>query len=75
MMKPLTEELILDNTNIANFLMAFSEFYLAYKFAVSNNKKCDVIFLDRSLSKMYSSLMYDTSCRRAWQTNCSILNS
>ena len=49
--------------------MTFSEFYLA-----ANSNKCDVIFLDRSLSNMYSSLMYDTSCRRAWQTNCSILN-
>jgi hypothetical protein len=73
LMKALTEEVIIDNTNVANFLMTFSEFYLAYKFAASS-KKCDLIFLDRSLSNMYSSLMYDTSCRRAWQTNCSILN-
>jgi hypothetical protein len=73
LMKALTEEVIIDNTDIANFLMTFSEFYLAYKFAANSNK-CDVIFLDRSLSNMYSSLMYDTSCRRAWQTNCSILN-
>ena len=73
LMKTLTEEIIIDNTNVANFLMTFSEFYLAYKFAASS-KKCDLILLDRSLSKMYSSLMYDTSCRRAWQTNCSILN-
>ena len=73
LMKALTEEIIIDNTNVANFLMTFSEFYLAYKFAASS-KKSDLIFLDRSLSNMYSSLMYDTSCRRAWQTNCSILN-
>jgi len=32
-MKPLTNEMILNNSNIANFLMTFAEFYLAYKFA------------------------------------------
>jgi hypothetical protein len=31
-MKPLSEETIFDNTNIANALMTFSEFYLAYLF-------------------------------------------
>ena len=71
-MKPLTEEAILNNSNIANFLMTFAELYLAYKFAAS--QKYDIIFLDRSLSNMYSSLIYDTSCRRIWDTNCSILN-
>jgi hypothetical protein len=37
-MKTLTEEVIIDNTNVANFLMTFSEFYLAYKFAASSKK-------------------------------------
>ena len=40
-MKPLTEEIILDNTNIANSLMTFSEFYLAY--LASSSGSCDVI--------------------------------
>ena len=71
-MKPLTEEMILDNTNIANSLMTFSEFYLAYRFAKSGSP--DIIFLDRSLSNTYSSLIYDTSIRRLWKTHCSIIN-
>ena len=71
-MKPLTEEMILDNTNIANSLMTFSEFYLAYQFAKSGST--DIIFLDRSLSNTYSSLIYDTSIRRLWKTHCSIIN-
>ena len=72
LMKPMTEETIMNNTNIANFLMTFSEFYLSYKYA--STKKYDIIFMDRSLSNMYSSLLYDTSNRKTWNTNSSILN-
>ena len=57
--KPLTDEQILDNTNISNALMTLSEFYLAYRCATSNDY--NFILLDRSLSNTYSSLMYDTS--------------
>jgi hypothetical protein len=71
-MKPLTEEMILDNTNIANSLMTFSEFYLAYRFAKSES--VDIIFLDRSLSNTYPSLIYDTSMRERWKTHCSVMN-
>ena len=72
LMKPITEETIMNNTNIANILMTFSEFYLSYKYA--STKKYDVILMDRSLSNMYSSLLYDTSNRKIWSTNSSILN-
>ncbi len=72
LMKPMTEEIIINNTNIANLLMTFSEFYLSYKYA--STKKYDIIFMDRSLSNMYSSLLYDTSNRKTWDTNSSILN-
>jgi hypothetical protein len=72
LMKPMTEETIMNNTNIANFLMTFSEFYLSFKYA--STKKYDIIFMDRSLSNMYSSLLYDTSNRKTWNTNSSILN-
>jgi hypothetical protein len=72
LMKPMTEETIMNNTNIANILMTFSEFYLSYKYA--STKKYDIILMDRSLSNMYSSLLYDTSNRKIWSTNSSILN-
>jgi hypothetical protein len=39
-MKPLTNEMVLNNSNIANFLMTFAEFYLAYKFALNIPVKC-----------------------------------
>lgn len=67
-----TEEAIINNTNVANFLMTFSEFYLAYKYASA--KSHDIILMDRSLSNMYSSLLYDTSNRKVWSTNLSILD-
>jgi NurA domain len=72
LMKPMTEESIMNNTNIANILMTFSEIYLSYRYA--STKKYDMIFMDRSLSNMYSSLLYDTSNRKTWNTNSSILN-
>jgi hypothetical protein len=71
LMKYLTEETIINNTNVANFLMTFSEFYLAYQNARSGN--CDLIMMDRNLSNMYSSLMYDTSNRNEWSTNSSFI--
>ena len=71
-MNILTEESILDNTNISKSLMTFSEFFLAYKLA--STKKADMILMDRSLSNMYSSLLYDTSNRNDWINDCSLLN-
>lgn len=68
----LTEESILDNTNISKSLMTFSEFFLAYKLASTN--KVNLILMDRILSNMYSSLLYDTSKRKSWNNDCSLLN-
>ena len=47
---------------------------LNYISLAADKRKADIIFLDRSLSNMYSSLIYDTCCRRLWDTSCSILN-
>lgn len=66
-----SEEAILDNTNISKSLMTFSEFYLAYRLAASN--QIDLIFMDRSLSNMYSSLLYDTSKKSDWNETSSLL--
>jgi hypothetical protein len=71
LMKYLTEESIINNTNVANFLMTFSEFYLAYQYARSG--KCDIILMDRSLSNTYSNLIEDTSQRNLWSTNSSLI--
>jgi hypothetical protein len=67
---PLTDEAVINNSTIANWIMTFSEFYLAYKLAKQGEVK--ILLLDRSLSNMHSSLVYDTRQRRIWNT-CAIL--
>ncbi len=67
-----SEEAILDNTNISKSLMTFSEFFLAYKLAAS--KQTDLIFMDRSLSNMYSSLLAETSKKSDWNETSCLLN-
>ena len=71
LMKYLTEESIINNTNLTNFLMTFSEFYLAYQY--SRSGKCNIILMDRSLSNTYSNLIEDTSQRNLWSTNSSLI--
>lgn len=61
----LTEESTVDNSTIASWIMLFSELYLAYKMARSTQFK--IVFLDRSLSGMHSSLLHDTSKRALWR--------
>lgn len=68
---PLTEQSTVDNSTIANWMMLFSEVYLAYTLARS--KEFNIILLDRSLSGTQSSLMHDTSRRALWKRQCAIL--
>jgi hypothetical protein len=69
--RPLTEESSVDNSTIANWIMLFSELYLAYTLAVS--KQFQILLLDRSLSGTHSSLLHDTSKRALWKRQCSML--
>jgi len=62
--KSLTDEDVINNSSIANWIMTFSEFYLAYKLAKQGDAK--IILLDRSLCTMHSSLVYDTRKRKLW---------
>ncbi len=68
--KPLTEESTVDNSTIANWIMLFSEIYLGYLLAKSNDYK--IILLDRSLSGTFSNLIYDTAKRPLWKRQCAI---
>jgi len=68
--RPLTDEAVVNNCTIANWIMTFSEFYLAYKLAKQGDAK--ILLLDRSLCTMHGSLVYDTRGRRLWNT-CAIL--
>ena len=69
--KPLTDDTVVNNSTIANWIMTFSEFYLAYKLATSKEPP-KIILLDRSLLTMVSSLIYDTRRRRIWDASALI---
>ncbi|MEM2588359.1 MAG: hypothetical protein QXK93_02540 [Candidatus Bathyarchaeia archaeon] len=71
--KPLTEESIINNATIANWIMTFAEYYLAYKMAKDFEQNVRIIILDRSLSVERASLLYDTSKRALWKAKSNIL--
>ena len=71
--KPLTEESIINNATVANWIMTFAEYYLAYRLAVDAEKNVRIILLDRSLSIERASLLYDTSKRALWKVKSNIL--
>jgi hypothetical protein len=59
----LTDDTIINNSSIAHSLMTFAEIYLGYRFAAT--KRCNIIFLDGSLSTSYLSLI--SSSDRLWK--------
>jgi len=71
--KPLIDEAIISNATIANWIMTFAEYYLAYKLAIDPNKNIRIILLDRSLSIDRASLLYDTSKYELWEAKSSII--
>jgi len=71
--KPLRDEAIISNATIANWIMTFAEYYLAYKLAVDPEQNVRIILLDRSLSIERASLLYDTSKRKLWKAKSSII--
>ncbi|MEM2250054.1 MAG: DNA double-strand break repair nuclease NurA [Candidatus Bathyarchaeia archaeon] len=71
--KPLTEESIINNATVANWIMTFAEYYLAYKLATDNEQNFRIILMDRSLSIERASLLYDTSKRALWEAKSNIL--
>ena len=73
LVKPLTDESIASNSLIASWIMALSEIYLAYKMASNTEENVQILFLDRSLTCMQSSLIYDTSRRKRWKTHGSLI--
>ena len=68
--KPLTDEMVINNASIANWVMTFSEFYLAYKL-VANRPSLKILLMDRSLSTTHGSLIFDTKHSSLWKT-CAI---
>jgi len=71
--KPLIDEAIISNATIANWIMTFAEYYLAYKLASDPNQNTHIILLDRSLSAERASLLYDTSKRELWKAKSALI--
>jgi hypothetical protein len=71
--KPLVDESIMSNAAIANWIMTFAEYYLAYRLATDPKQNMRIIFLDRSLSIERASLLYDTSKSDLWKAKSSII--
>ena len=71
--KPLMDESIISNATIANWIMTFAEYYLAYKLATDPEQNVRIILLDRSLSIERASLLYDTSKYELWKAKSSII--
>jgi len=66
--RSLSDDLIISNATVADKIMTLSEFYLALKIASDPSGETKIILLDRSLSNMQSSLIYDTSNPKRWDT-------
>ena len=71
--KPATDEEIADNSLIANAIMTFSEYYLAYKLAVDPAQNIRVLLMDRSLSTQRASLLYDTRKTDFWEAKSTLV--
>jgi hypothetical protein len=70
-MKPLDSKAIYDNSRIADWIMAFSEFYLAYRLIVDQHVR--LLLMDRSLSGELTALLSDTSHVRKKSSTTALL--
>jgi hypothetical protein len=71
--KPLVDETIINNATIANWIMSFAEYYLAYKLVTDPDKNIRILLMDRALSAERASLLYDTSKRELWSAKGSLI--
>jgi len=71
--KPLIDQTIINNATIANCIMTFAEYYLAYKLASDADRQIRIILMDRTLSGELSSLLHDTSKRELWRVKSNFL--
>jgi DNA-binding Lrp family transcriptional regulator len=71
--KPLVDEAIISNATIANWIMSFAEYYLAYKLITDPDRNIRILLMDRTLSGERGSLLYDTSKRELWEAKGSLI--
>jgi hypothetical protein len=68
-----TEQEVANNSLIANAIMTFSEFYLAYKLVVDSEQNFRVLLMDRSLSMERASLLYETRKTDFWDARSTLI--
>ena len=71
--KPLVDATIINNATIANWIMTFAEYYLAYKLVMDLDRNVRILLMDRALSAERASLLYDTSKRELWKAKGSLI--
>ncbi len=71
--QPLVDETIINNATIANWIMSFAEYYLAYKLITEQERPVQILLMDRTLSGERASLLGDTSKRELWETKGSLI--
>lgn len=71
--KNLTDEEIANNSLIANAIMTFGEYYLAYRLAAEEHRGVRIILMDRSLSTDRSILLYETRKTDFWNAKSSLI--
>jgi hypothetical protein len=71
--KPVTDEEIANNSFIANAIMTFSEFYLAYKLSADPAQNFRIILMDRSLSTERAKLLYESRKTNFWDEKSALV--
>ncbi len=71
--KPLVDSTIINNSTIANWIMTFAEYYLAYKLITDYDRNVKILLMDRALSAERASLLYDTSKRELWKAKGALI--
>jgi len=71
--KPLVDQTIIDNATIANWIMAFAEYYLAYRLITDPVGGIQILLMDRTLSGERASLMSNTSKREVWEAKSNLI--
>jgi len=71
--RPLVDATIINNATIANWIMTFAEYYLAYRLIMDTTRNIRILLMDRALSAERASLLYDTSKRELWKAKGSLI--
>jgi hypothetical protein len=67
-----TDQEIANNSMIANAIMTFGEYFLAYKLASNKTHSYRIILMDRGLSTDRAILLYETRKTEFWDVKCSL---